>query len=145
MIKQQENFDEIDRHVAKRLRKFRSEARMSQKKLAECIGVSFQQVQKYESVKNKISISRLFEFSKILGVSMASFFDGLNYRSVRCGFAGKSFEIDDDLYSIEEIKEYLPLIKAYGKIENERIRRNVLELVKSISGPEFVIEKKGKK
>ena len=132
-MKNLQNISDIDRHVASKLRKFRSEAGMSQAKLAESIGISFQQIQKYESVKNKISIKRLFEFSQVLQISIAAFFDGVGHEVDKCEFTNRSFRIGEKLYSTDQIKEFLPLIKAYSKIEDEEVRKNILELAQNVS------------
>ncbi len=123
----------VDQHVAEKLRKFRVKAGFSQKKLAECANISFQQLQKYESVKNKISIARLFDFSQILQISIGSFFDGLKCKSEKYSKEEEG-KIDGKCYSLMlSIKECLPLIEAYGRIENEEIRKNILQLVENIS------------
>ncbi len=67
----------VDAHVGAKLRLFRIQRRMSQGDLAKRIGLTFQQVQKYESGANRVSASKLFDFAGILGVSVQSFFDGL--------------------------------------------------------------------
>lgn len=133
-MKTTQNVNAIDRHVANKLRKFRFDAGLSQKKLAENSGISFQQVQKYESMKNKISIVRLFEFSQILEISIASFFEGLAHQSDRQKFVRSSFENDDSLCRKTEMeKEFLSLVKAFSKIEDKSVRGNVLALVQDIS------------
>ena len=139
-MKNLQNISDIDRHVASKLRKFRSEAGMSQAKLAESIGISFQQIQKYESVKNKISIKRLFEFSQVLQISIAAFFDGVGHETNRCEFTNRSFRVGDKLYSADQVKEFLPLIKAYGKIEDEEVRKNILELAQNVSKLELDVD-----
>jgi transcriptional regulator with XRE-family HTH domain len=68
----------IDVHVGERLRQTRLGVGMSQEMLADGVGVSFQQVQKYEHGTNRISASRLYEFSRILGVPIAHFFAGID-------------------------------------------------------------------
>lgn len=64
----------IDQHLAKRLRQIRIEAGVSQDQLGELAGLTFQQIQKYETAKNRIPASRLFEFSQILQRPLADFF-----------------------------------------------------------------------
>ena len=137
-MKNIQDINAIDLHVAQKLRRLRSKAGFSQKKLAECAGISFQQVQKYESVKNKISTTRLFEFSQILQTSVSSFFDGMKCKSTKYSNDVDSSEIEKGYYSLVlSIKDCLPLIEAYGRIENEIVRENVLNLVRSISTKEF--------
>ena len=132
-MKTTKNINIIDRHVANKLRKFRFDAGLSQKKLAEHSGISFQQVQKYESMKNKISIVRLFEFSQILEISIASFFEGLIYQPDRQKSVTSSFDDDISCQKMEMKKEFLSLVKAFSKIEDKSVRNNVLALVQDIS------------
>lgn len=68
----------VDRHVGNRVRLRRMTVGMSQEKLGEALGVTFQQVQKYEKGTNRISASRLYYTSRILGVSVSHFFEGLS-------------------------------------------------------------------
>lgn len=70
--------DPVDVFVGKRLRGRRIELKISQEKLGERVGVTFQQVQKYENATNRISASRLFRIAKILGVPVGHFFDGVD-------------------------------------------------------------------
>src|SRR5262245_10432280 len=67
----------VDKHVGARLRSARLEAGKSQTEVAEALGVTFQQVQKYEKGANRISAGRLYELSRLLDVPVQSFFDGL--------------------------------------------------------------------
>lgn len=67
----------IDRHVGKRLRARRQDQDVSQELLAEKLGVTFQQVQKYESGKNRMSAARLWDASRALAVPVGHFFEGL--------------------------------------------------------------------
>ena len=68
--------DEIDKHVGLRIRNRRVLMGLSQEKLADAVGVTFQQVQKYERGTNRVSASRLYTFSKILGVKIDFFYSG---------------------------------------------------------------------
>jgi len=68
----------IDQHISARLRIFRKESGKSQSDLAKALGVSFQQVQKYESGKNRISAGRLFEISGFFGVDVRDFYPGFD-------------------------------------------------------------------
>ena len=67
----------VDIHIASKLRELRLVSGLSQEKLGELVGVTFQQIQKYEKAKNRICASRLFEFSQILERPMDAFFEGL--------------------------------------------------------------------
>lgn len=67
----------LDKEIGRRIRVQRLEAGVSQERLAEALGVSFQQVQKYENGLNRVAASRLYDVSQALNVPVASFFDGL--------------------------------------------------------------------
>jgi transcriptional regulator with XRE-family HTH domain len=67
----------IDRHVSKRLREARKAAGLNQEYIANKLGVSFQQIEKYEKANNRISAGRLFEISELVGVPIGYFFEGL--------------------------------------------------------------------
>ncbi len=106
---------------------------MSQEKLGERLDVTFQQVQKYEKGSNRISASRLFEISLILDVPVQFFFDG-----IRHGYGATepedqeqtdAFQMFDFLSSPDGVQ----LIRTFSGIGNAEVRRNIIDLVKSIS------------
>ena len=105
-----------DVHVGGRLRMRRTMLGMSQTKLAELIGLTFQQLQKYEKGTNRISASRLYELSRKLDVPISYFFEELE--------AGRGEDI-----SIKN--ETLKLARAYYGIKSDRVRKRVFELVKA--------------
>ena len=125
----------VDVHVGKRLRLIRSMLGMSQETLGKAIGVTFQQIQKYERGINRVGSSRLYEFSKILSVPVSYFFEDLPDElaegvGAAGGFAegGQDFE-RDQLSS----KESISLVRAYCRIKSPDVRKKVLGLVKSLS------------
>ena len=73
----------VDIHVGRRLRQLRTLRGLSQEKLGEAIGLTFQQVQKYERGVNRIGASRLFDISKVLGVEIADFFEEMPEKVAR--------------------------------------------------------------
>jgi len=73
----------VDLYVGRRVRERRTLIGMSQEKLGEVVGLTFQQIQKYEKGMNRVSASRLYEFSTILGVSPSWFFDGYKENAVQ--------------------------------------------------------------
>lgn len=129
--------DPIDVHVGQRLRVRRSLLGLSQEKLAESIGLTFQQIQKYERGMNRISAGRLFQFSKILDVPVSYFYDQLigaakTYSSGSYGMADN----DQDSFTAGDLmqnKETLDLVRAYYTIENPEIRKDILKFVKSMA------------
>ncbi|WP_082562757.1 MULTISPECIES: helix-turn-helix transcriptional regulator [unclassified Rhizobium] len=87
----------VDKEVGRRIRKRRQQLRISQTALGAAVGVSFQQVQKYERGANRVSSSMLYEMAQVLGVSIAYFFDGLS-----TAFAVDSSELDSKAIIREE-------------------------------------------
>ena len=115
--------DNVDVHVGQRLRVRRSLLGMSQEKLAEAVGLTFQQVQKYERGINRISAGRLFQFSKILDVPVAYFYDQLGGEpsDASYGLADNEQEAfgegsNDD---IMQSKETIDLVRYYYQLNKE--------------------------
>lgn len=130
----------VDVHVGLRLRQLRTLRGLSQEKLGEAIGLTFQQVQKYERGANRIGASRLFDISKVLGVEISYFFEdmpaevaGLSPRKLR---AGNGLSEERAHYEQEPDpmlrRETLELVRAYYKIMNPDVRRQVADMVKSM-------------
>ncbi len=80
-VKNKAPINKLDSHVGHRMRLRRSLLRMTQSQVAEGLGITFQQVQKYEQGQNRISAARLYEVSKLLGVPIVYFFEGLEGKS----------------------------------------------------------------
>jgi transcriptional regulator with XRE-family HTH domain len=126
----------MDAHVGTRVRLRRMLLGMSQEKLGEHLGLTFQQVQKYEKGVNRIGASRLFDLSRVLGVPVQFFYDeapaDVADTSMTPGFADRPAES----YVLEFLstREGLELNKAFVKIADPRIRRSVVELVRSLGG-----------
>jgi transcriptional regulator with XRE-family HTH domain len=117
----------VDIHVGARLRAFRKEARMSQETLAGHLGVTFQQVQKYERGTNRISASKLFEAAELLRMPIALFFEGLE--------GGQGGAKDPLLASVASDPELRRLIRLYLSQPSEQARRRILEAVEIITRP----------
>lgn len=135
----------IDVHVGRRLRLRRTLLGMSQERLGESLGLTFQQVQKYERGVNRIGSSRLFELGQILDVPVSFFFDdmaeaarpsGLGLTTgLAPGLAEESatFEHDlDDGLSLDK-RETLELIRAYYRITDPAVRKRLFELTKALA------------
>jgi transcriptional regulator with XRE-family HTH domain len=125
----------IDRHVGSRVRMRRMMLAMSQEKLGDALGLTFQQVQKYEKGTNRIGASRLQQIAQILQVPVSFFFEGApNLQS------GES-ELSKDTPSASYVSEFLAtseglsLTKAFMRIQDARIRRRIVDLVEEIAGP----------
>ncbi len=127
--------DTIDAYAAARLRQRRALLGFSQEKLADAVGVTFQQVQKYENGSNRISASRLFQFSKILNVDPNYFFENLP-KAGPLAYSGLSDQKQDSLSAngdVMEQKETLELIRIYYSIKNPRLRKNLFKFVRSMA------------
>jgi transcriptional regulator with XRE-family HTH domain len=122
----------IDRHVGSRVRMQRMLAGISQEKLGEALGLTFQQVQKYEKGTNRISASRLQQIAKMLGVPVAFFFEGAPAgETTGGGFAdaASTAYVADFLATSEGVQ----LSKAFVRIKNPRVRRRVIDLVEALA------------
>lgn len=133
--------DPIDVHVGKRLRLRRTLLGMSQEQLANAIGVTFQQVQKYERGSNRVSASRLYDVARVLGVNIAFFFEDIN-ATTTAGRPTQNLPEQAGLsdtpmppYEQDELSrnETLELVRAYWKLPNSDMRKNVLELLRSMT------------
>ena len=123
----------IDRRLGQRLRARRLESGLSQERLAEVLGLTFQQVQKYEKGVNRIAASRLFDIAAALEVPVAFFFDGLRAGSPD-GVAedGPNGLVFDTLAS----PDGLQLLTLFGSIKNAKVRRRVVDLVRALADEE---------
>jgi len=128
----------IDAHVGMRVRLRRMLLGMSQEKLGEHLGLTFQQVQKYEKGVNRIGASRLFDLSRVLGVPVQFFYDEAPADLVDASAAPGFAERPTETYVIDFLstREGLELNKAFVKIADPRVRRSVVELVRTLGGDE---------
>lgn len=121
----------IDKHVGSRVRMRRMLAGISQEKLGDALGLTFQQVQKYEKGSNRISASRLQQIAKMLDVPVSFFFDGAPTVDMPTGgFADSSATayISDFLATSEGVQ----LTKAFTRIKSGRVRRRIIDLVEAL-------------
>ena len=129
--------DLIDRHVGTRVRMRRMLLKMSQEKLGEALGLTFQQIQKYEKGLNRIGASRLQQISKTLNVPPSFFFEGaptgVGPAAVEnpMGFAeeGQSQYVIDFMSTAEG----LHLNRSFARIRNPKVRRRLVELIASLA------------
>ncbi|SFE92202.1 Helix-turn-helix [Sulfitobacter brevis] len=117
----------VDVHVGKRIRQRRWLAGMTQQKLAEIVGIKFQQIQKYETGANRVSASRLWDIADALEVEVSFFFDGL--KSEDEGGAPIKRDATVDLMGD---KEAMDLVRSYYAIP-EHQRRRLFELARVLS------------
>ena len=127
----------MDVHVGTRVRLRRMLLGMSQEKLGEHLGLTFQQVQKYEKGVNRVGASRLFDLAKVLGVPVQFFYDEAPvgvHGSVApmMGFA----EQPSESYVVEFLgtREGLELNKAFARIKDPKVRRSIVEMVRALAG-----------
>ena len=127
----------IDIHVGGRVRLRRTMLGMSQDKLADSLGLTFQQIQKYEKGVNRIGASRVFEISRVLGVPIQFLFDDFNADTGRSyGFAEAGPDDGASMMELLNSPEGVQLCKHFASINDPKIRKRVLELVKSLSDGE---------
>ena len=120
----------VDKYVGSRVRMRRIMLGMSQEKLGEALGLTFQQVQKYEKGSNRISASRLFYAAKILGVPVQAFFEDLPGTEGDTGFSEPSEEnsVMSSMMNAEGIK----LAKAFRDADNSTKRKLIATLARCI-------------
>ena len=132
----------IDIHVGSRIRLRRTLLGMSQERLGEALGLTFQQVQKYERGLNRVGASRLFDLSRVLDVPISFFFDDMpdNLSTAHggpphgrrvAGFAEVQEGFGDEAVNR---RETLELVRAYYRILDPSVRKRVFDLIKSM-GP----------
>ena len=116
-----------DQHVGRRLRWRRQELKLSQQELADRLGVTFQQVQKYENGKNRVSAGRLFELARALETRITYFYEGMESVSaaIRRGAAEDAADFTGQIDS-----DAVDLVIAFQKIEDPDLRKSILAMVK---------------
>ena len=125
----------IDKHVGSRVRMRRMMLAMSQEKLGDALGLTFQQVQKYEKGTNRIGASRLQQISHILQVPVSFFFDGAPIVAGMPRAEGVS-EAPSPAYVSDFLatSDGLALTKAFMRIDDSKLRRRIVDLVEQIAG-----------
>ena len=125
----------IDKHVGSRVRMRRMMLGMSQEKLGDALGLTFQQVQKYEKGTNRIGASRLQQISQILQVPVAFFFEGAPVISGEFEPSSGMNEAPSPAYVSDFLatSDGLALTKAFMGIKDAKLRRRIVDLVEQIS------------
>jgi transcriptional regulator with XRE-family HTH domain len=123
----------VDAHVGSRVRLRRMLLGMSQERLGESMGLTFQQVQKYEKGVNRIGASRLFQIARILDVPIQFFFE--EAPQIDCSAAHGMAEPDSETFILEFLnsREGLELNRAFVKIADPKVRKSVVDLVRALS------------
>lgn len=122
--------NQIDAHVGSRVRLRRQLMKMSQEKLGDELGVTFQQVQKYERGANRVGASRLYSLANVLDVPVNFFFEGLT--GVAAGGVAET-EQSPIVYDFIQSPDGVALAEAFSRIKTPKVRRRVLELVRSLA------------
>ena len=130
--------DPIDAHVGSRLRLRRTLLGMSQEKLGRALGLTFQQVQKYERGTNRIGAGRLYRLGEILEVPVAFFYDDMpdDVQAAAQQVTGFAETGQEHYEPVEEAarRETLELVRAYYRIRPEEKRLRMFDLVKAVAG-----------
>ncbi len=123
----------IDIHVGGRLRLRRLAVGLSQERLAKSIGITFQQIQKYERGTNRIVASRLHDLARVLDVPIGYFFSEMAEGTLPASTPSAREEAVAFGHDLMEDRETLELVRSYYKIADPRIRKRLFDLVKSVS------------
>jgi len=123
----------IDRLVGRQLRARRLELGLSQQRLADAIGVTFQQIQKYEHGSNRVVASRLYDLAKILHVTVEYFFATAEQDLT---LATEAVQPDAEAAGYPTPEETRKLVNAYYSIQDPALRRKLIELVRSVAAGE---------
>jgi transcriptional regulator with XRE-family HTH domain len=119
----------VDRHVGLRIRMRRKELGISQEKLAEALGLTFQQVQKYERAANRVSASKLYEIARALNASISYFYEGLAGNDELEAPAASNLDAQAFLLTPEGAE----LAATFPRLPRARVRRKVVELVRALA------------
>lgn len=126
--------DPIDKHVGSRIRQKRTLLGISQEKMADALGITFQQVQKYENGTNRVGSSRLYNISKILKSPVGFFFEGLNNiqntSQLKVAEGKSPFDNTDDILNSQET---INLVRSYYAIKDQAVRKKIQEMIKSLA------------
>ena len=128
----------VDSHVGGRLRERRILLGMSQTRLGESLGLSFQQIQKYERGIDRISVGRLVHLAQVLGVPITYFFEDLDdfsppENSPMPGWGKRGASGGAKLEDPMSKRETLELVRAYYQIEDAQLRKHIFSLIRSIA------------
>ncbi len=126
----------VDKHVGERVRMRRMLLGMSQERLGENLGLTFQQVQKYEKGVNRIGASRLFDLAHVLGVPIQFFYENMPASVSGLVAAPGMAEQGGDTYVADFLssRDSIELNKAFARITDPRVRRSIVDMVKSVAG-----------
>ncbi len=130
---------DVDVHIGQRLRQRRTMMGLSQESVARAVGITFQQVQKYEKGSNAMNAGRLYEFASFMNVPVAYFFDGLDQSSASpTGFS----EAMADTFDHKPVsdRESLEMMKAFKRIKEQVIRKRLSDLVRAVADNKAILD-----
>jgi transcriptional regulator with XRE-family HTH domain len=123
----------IDRHVGARVRMRRLLVSMSQERLGEALGITFQQIQKYEKGANRIGASRLQQIAKILGVPVEFFFEGAPSGDIIMATGFGELPQSNFVSDFMATSEGVQLTRAFVRISDAQVRRRLIDLVEALA------------
>ena len=126
-MERKQGCDPVDRHVGNQIRLRRMALGMSQSVLGDALGITFQQIQKYEKGVNRVSASRLHRLAEVLKVAPTFFFDEAS--APTCATSSAT----DDLSRFLASEEGLSLMKAFQRLPQKRLRRSIVEMIEQIA------------
>jgi len=131
----------VDVHVGQRIKLRRTLMGMTQGKLGECIGLTFQQLQKYERGANRVSASKLWQLGNVLKVPISFFFDDMP-QSVKDAFPDYQGETSESYIPEEHLtlhrRQTLELVRTFSKLQDPTIRKRIIDVVRAIADSETV-------
>ncbi|MAS11790.1 MULTISPECIES: helix-turn-helix domain-containing protein [unclassified Nitratireductor] len=132
MNKNKKKPNPIDIHVGGRIRLRRNMLGMSQEKLGESLGITFQQIQKYEKGTNRVGASRLQAIASVLSAPVSFFFEGAPGEESEAG-RGMAEDGADFVVDFLNSSEGVQLNRAFAKISDPKVRRRIIDLVKVLA------------
>lgn len=125
------NPNPVDVHVGKRLRQRRTFLGMTQEQLGKALGITFQQVQKYERGTNRVGASRLYDISQVLDVAPQFFFDEMDDDTSQAGGFGEKGQAPFASDGIMD-REIMDLVRAFRRVSNPTVRQRMVDLIRTI-------------
>lgn len=123
----------VDVHVGRRVRLRRKVLGFSQEHLADSLGLTFQQIQKYERGANRVSASKLYDMARILSVPIEFFFEGLPDPLEAAGPDQICVQFEETLRGFLDTYEGLQIAELFPKIQQPRVRRQLVDLLRAIA------------
>jgi len=119
--------NDIERKIGERLKFYRKQKGISQTSLGQHVGLTFQQIQKYENGANRLSVSRLIEFASFLEFSIEDFFDGISKPSP------KRMSPLDEMKAASTEPLMLDVVRQFRKIESPKVRKSFISLLRNLN------------